>query len=261
MFCETKYSAVYSAVYSAACNYNCFLHGVGEKIRTSKTQPARVRSRRKGGQKMATQIMKINTNTDTGFAYVHSPYNAEFVSRIKGIGGATWLSKNSAWRIPIAAVDAVREIMMDVYGETDQQASEKLSIRVRTINDLVERKGAITLFGASVAKARGRDSGAIPGEDVSFINGMPRSGGSFANWETIVPSGCEFVISGVPQTKYEAYLQRKADGFDNAYDWYANIEILSTTPYCSSVEALAAERSKLMARIEKIDKQLAEMQQ
>lgn len=33
-------------------------------------------------------------------AYIYTPYNAEFVKAIKGIGGARWNRDKSAWATP-----------------------------------------------------------------------------------------------------------------------------------------------------------------
>lgn len=44
--------------------------------------------------------MKI-TIIDTA-AYIDTPYNPEFVSQIKNIGGARWDSSRREWKIPAA---------------------------------------------------------------------------------------------------------------------------------------------------------------
>lgn len=61
--------------------------------------------------------MKI-TIIDTA-AYLDTPYNPEFVSQIKNIGGARWDSSRREWKIPAACVEQAREIMRRVFGECD----------------------------------------------------------------------------------------------------------------------------------------------
>ena len=56
-------------------------------------------------------------------AYIYTPYNAEFVKAIKGIGGARWNRDKSAWAIPADCADQAREIMRRVYGEDDRPES------------------------------------------------------------------------------------------------------------------------------------------
>ena len=61
--------------------------------------------------------MKI-TIIDTA-AYLDTPYNPEFVSQIKNIGGARWDSSRREWKIPAACVEQAREIMRRVFGECE----------------------------------------------------------------------------------------------------------------------------------------------
>ena len=70
--------------------------------------------------------MKIKIEVKENKAYIYTPYNPEFVRKIKQIGGARWNSSEKAWTVPEDMVEPVREIMMEVYGETDVKAVEKV---------------------------------------------------------------------------------------------------------------------------------------
>lgn len=188
--------------------------------------------------------MKIEIRNND--AYIFTPYNPEFVSKIKkNVGGAYWDSCAKAWVVPAPAVDNARKIMMDVYGETDlPETSGRLTLSVTATRELSKYCGPIVLFGKIIASAHGRDSGAYPGEDVCFILGDPDSGGSSKNWKTVIPKGSEFRIFNVPRSMYEKYIETSEE--------YPDIEVENIT--CDiDVKALKEEREKLLKRLEEID--------
>lgn len=190
---------------------------------------------------MTTNNFRIETAGNK--AYVYTPYNPDFVSSVKRhIGGARWDATKKAWGIPAESVDAVRQIMMDVYGETDEAAAERVDVRVTFLEDWDVKCGPVRLFGRVIASAFGRDSGARVGDGVVFEQGSPCSGGSRANWYTTVPEGCVCVIHNVPKTVVDID------------DDSIKVEILGEK---IDREALEAEKAKLLARIAEIDALLA----
>lgn len=189
--------------------------------------------------------MKI-TFADTS-AYIDTPYNREFVSQIKTIGGARWDSARRVWKIPAACVDQARAIMRRVFGECDlPDESRRVTVKL-TFNENVasDKRSSISIFGKQIARAFGRDSGAVVGEDVSFIEGKPTSGGSRANWLTYIPAGCVALLRNVP----EGIL---AEGLPDGVTY----EIVPDEP-APNREALLSEKQRLLARIAEIDKLLA----
>lgn len=182
--------------------------------------------------------MKIRI--EDGRAHVYTPYNKDFVKAIKGIGGAKWNGK--AWVVPENTVDAVREIMQDVYGETDISVTDKVEIKITFTDDVFAHNSAVTMFGKTIAKAFSRDSGAKVGDDVAFIKGAPKSAGSAKNWGTEVPQGSACVVSNVPRAMLERELPENIE-----------IEVLEQSV---DKKALAEERERLLARIAEIDKLL-----
>lgn len=147
-------------------------------------------------------------------AKVFTPYNADFVKAIKKIGGSKW--NGSSWEVPVTSVEDVREIMMQVYGQTDISETSYYMIKLETTGEISELRKGITIFGRTIATAFGRDSRVRIGNDVSFLKGEPISEGSSKNWYTTVPKGCIISIHNVP------------DNLLN--ETYENVTILDVSP-------------------------------
>lgn len=183
-------------------------------------------------------------------ASVYTPYNAEFVKRIKQIGGAKWNGGQRCWTVPADTVDIVRGIMTDVYGETDiPDGGKKLRLRVTVLTDIEEYTAPVSFFGKNLASARGRDSGAIVGDGVSLERGEIDSSGSARNWTSRVKEGAVFVLSDVPESLYE----RDKD----AEQWGNRIFDVKIIEGKIDRTKLEAEKAALLARIAEIDRLLA----
>lgn len=132
---------------------------------------------------------------------VRTPYNPQFVSKIK-TAGARWNAIDKAWTMHAANIDVAREILRAVYGRDDMPAVDEKLVRVRVtaLQNISADRGPIVLLGRIIASARGRDSGARVGEGVAFTDGKPQSGGSVKNWTTEIPEGSVFVVADVPTT-------------------------------------------------------------
>lgn len=188
-------------------------------------------------------MMKIEINN--GKAKVYTPYNADFVKKIKKIGSARWDSAERCWAIPENAVNSCREIMQSVYGETDISSINKVDIRITFIEEYSEYCKAVTMFGKTIARAYGRDSGATVGDDAAFVKGEPNSGGSCKNWKTIIPEGCVVDVHGVPENMLSDYDSK-----------YVRVEIKESVV---NKTELIEERDRLMKRIEEINALLREV--
>lgn len=187
--------------------------------------------------------MKITVKLSDGIAYIDSPYNPEFVSRIKNCGGR-WDMSTRTWKIAEHALDAARQIMQEVYGETDQPKTEPtVTLRVEALADIWEVCSAIVIAGRVVARAYSRDSGARVGDDVAFVSGAPYSGGSAKSWTTCIDAGSVIKLYNVPLSKAYAAVKNPL------YKVACTIE----QPDTINRAALEAEREKLLARIAEID--------
>ena len=189
--------------------------------------------------------MKI-TNLGNGKISVETPYNPNFVSKIKKAGGK-WNPGNKTWEIDERSIDTVRSIMREVYGQ-DDLPQELVTVKV-TIGDknLEEWRAPVVLFGRTIASARGRDSGARPGEGVCFEKGGCDSGGSMKNWYTIVRAGSEITIYDVPRLAVEQKIGWK--------DEYGTFEVIENG---DPLAALRAEKEALLKRLAEIEELLNE---
>ena len=105
--------------------------------------------------------MRIHNNN--GKVEIYTPYNKEFIQKIKGIGEARWNGK--CWIINEENLDVARKIMRDVFGYSDIEANETVSVEVITKEEVYEHTEDVVLLGKVLSHAIGRDSGGYPGEE------------------------------------------------------------------------------------------------
>lgn len=187
--------------------------------------------------------MKITVTGD--HAALYTPYNADFVARIKSIGGARWNPTLGAWTIPSNMVDAARELMRCVFGVDDTTTEcNPITLQVTFHDEVSTIAGDVTMYGRCLSHASGRDSGARCGENVAFLSGAPESGGSAKNWRSVVPAGSVVLLKDVPEA---LYLSRP------------EISGCTVTPIespCTSRIELQNELDRLLVRIAEIKSQL-----
>ncbi len=126
---------------------------------------------------------------------VTSPYNANFVAKCRNFRG-TFKKAEGAWYFDDSILDYVREAMIEFYGTTGEEDYATCILLITGFNS-TEMHGAVTLFGRTIAKAWGRDSGARLGDDIVFISGSYDSGGSVKNWCTSI-NNATFEIHNFP---------------------------------------------------------------
>lgn len=149
-------------------------------------------------------MTEIRVEIKNGKANLYTPYNTDFVKAVKAMGGARWDSTSRCWTISEDMLPQARKIMMDVYGYTDEEQGEKITVKATFAKDVWEECDSVVILDKTVARAYGRDTGAKPGEDVLFLEGAPTSGGSRANWRSIVPAGSVVTMYKVSKALYEA---------------------------------------------------------
>lgn len=177
---------------------------------------------------------------------LYTPYSKDFVVEIKSIGGARWNSDKSCWVIPKEALDFAKKAMLRIYGDDGETKESTLTIKLTFEEEKYSgKRSAYTLMGKTIARATGRDSGAYPCADVIFEEGKPKSGGSHANWYTIIPSGCVVRLSNVSNTLWEEFIKDNHEGI-----------IAEVCDDKVDKGALKLERAKLLERIAEIDKLL-----
>lgn len=181
---------------------------------------------------------------ENGKAQVFTPYNADFVSRIKLLGGR-WNPTQKCWTVNENAVEDVRSAMRNIYGQDDNPVSETVEVILKFNEEISIWHGPVTILGRTIASASGRDSGARIGEDVMFLEGAPKSGGSVKNWRTEVPEGCVVKLMSLPKTALdECELPQEV-----------TMEVVGEQ---IDREALKEEKEKLLARLAEINAILGE---
>lgn len=185
-------------------------------------------------------------------AYLFTPYNPDFVRKIKKIGGAKWNADRKAWSVPAEQIDAARETMRAVYGCDDRPLTADDLVTLRVTFDHEHEHYEVCqpfiLYGKTISSAHGRDTGARPGDDVVILSGGVTSGGSRANWQSVVRGGTVARLSNVPRALYE--------NPDEAY-YGATVEIIDDqTDVDAKRAALTDERDRLQARLAAIEKEL-----
>lgn len=188
----------------------------------------------------------VEMDPATNSAMIFSPYNRDFIKRVKLLGGK-WDAEHKAWVVPDRAVEEARAAMVAVYGRDDREPSQTVDVILR----FPERyesdiRSSISLMGRTLARAHGRDSGASIGDGVMFLEGSPDSDGSVKNWYTVIKAGSVVKLLDVPKNlALSTQAPKKIE-----------MEIVEKTQ-SESVAALKKERESLLARIEEIDKLLS----
>lgn len=184
----------------------------------------------------------MRIEVSNGKARIFTPYNADFVGMIKNIGGRKWNTDSKCWEVPESEIDVVRQYMIDIFGESDISAGKKVDVVVTFKDDADCTCGAITIFGKTVARATGRDSGARVGSDVTMISGEIDSGGSAKNWRTHIEKDSVFKLRKVPESALK---------MSTEYD--ITFEIVGSD---TDRKALTEEKERLLARLAEIEKLL-----
>lgn len=175
-------------------------------------------------------------------AMLYTPYNPEFVKRIKKFSDARWNSGEKCWTIDESNLDAARVIMKEIYGYADNEINEKVTLKIHVKESVSKKHGDVILFGKILSHATGRDSGAHPGSDVAYIHRSAYSGGSAKNWESVVSEDSEILLHNVNKNLYEEYLENPQEEYE--------IEVVTDS---IDSAALKQEKERLLKRIKEID--------
>lgn len=178
-------------------------------------------------------------------AYIHTPFNTDFISQIKKIDGARWDGSKKAWRVPVNCVEAVREIMLDIYGESDIEKApgKHYDVRLTFHRTVSVTRDSVTIYGRCVAGAYNRNSGGHCDPGVCHIQGAPASGGTAKYWTSIVPEDSIVMLIDVP----ESMIQKEGKYSKVDYEF---------TEHVDTKDQLEAEKKRLLARIAEIDELL-----
>lgn len=180
---------------------------------------------------------------------IYTPYNREFVSKVKKISSAKWSYNKGCWEMDKIEIGVVRKFMMDCYGENDIEFAEKVDVKVKFLQTVEVYYKGIELFGRTIAYAFGRDSGAKLGDKVTCLDGEYRSGGSMKNWKTIIDEGAEFIIRDVAKNTITEYDKE-----------IFKIEIIEkSNSNEDKIVELEEQKKELQKKIKKINEQLRKL--
>lgn len=188
-------------------------------------------------------MLNYRIDIDSGKALITSPYNPDFVKKVKLMGGK-WDAGKRVWKVDEGLIEDVRSTMREVYGRDDRgELSGTCTVIVSFSEDVDGYKSPVTVFGRVIASAYGRDSGAKVGEGCAFLEGKPESGGSMKNWRTTVLAGSKVKIMNVSKC-----ILSDTSLPDGAFFTVVDDGI--------SREALLEEKEKLLNRLKEIDRLL-----
>jgi hypothetical protein len=178
---------------------------------------------------------------------VKSEYNTTFVDAAKSLGGK--------WSAPYWVFDArdeqrVRNLCREIYG-SDGLTADLVTLRIEWRREASADKAPVVVNGRVIARAFGRDSGAKQGDGVAVLAGGFGSGGSVKNWCTTVRGGTIVLVRDFPRAAAEKLIAEQGENDSRFY----GIE-----PEEAPIDrgALAAERDRLLARVDEINSLLGE---
>ena len=187
----------------------------------------------------------VKLTVANGKISVQTTYNAEFVTKAKNLGGK-WDNNSKSWIFSESVLDYVKEILIQIYGVTGETTYQTCTLVVKNYSAEVVT-GAVELFGRTIARASGRDTGVSLGESIVWINGKKESGGSTKYWKTIVENAT-FEIQNFPfeRTKFEDVKKAIAEGWCE----------IKVTESKRSKEEIKSEIAELKEKLAKLEEEL-----
>ena len=174
---------------------------------------------------------------------VTSPYHTEFVNRCRRLRGK-W--SNETWIFDDSILEYVREAMIECFNTTGETPYQNVNLLVKDV-DLSEYRAPVNLFGRTIARAWGRDSGAKIGDGIVLIKGEIGSGGSVKNWSTNVIDAT-FQIQNFPEPSLELPDVKKA-----IEEGWAEVKLITKKRDPSVIKS---EIHKLEERLSQLKKEL-----
>lgn len=171
---------------------------------------------------------------------IYTPYSPELADAARKLSGR-WNSTERAWTFDPRLEDSVRALLRSIYGTdgSDEGASDLVTIRTTVPNIEAPRNGRAEwfCFGRLLVSRPSKFDAVKLGQGVVLVKGDFYAAGGSEKYPELAP---------MPGTVIDIYDVPRATlgGEDDKY------EIVGQT---IDMEALRAEREKLMARIAEID--------
>lgn len=164
------------------------------------------RRQRISGEKKMSDFGYTHLEND-GIIEVVTPYNKEFVAKARNLRGK-WSKSKNTWIFDDSIEEYVKQALIECYGTTGENPVETCSLLVKEYTSY-GYKTEVELFGKTIARAYGRDSGAKLGDNIIWISGNYGSGGSVKNWSTDVENAT-FEIQNFPLPRTDFFDVKKA---------------------------------------------------
>lgn len=190
-------------------------------------------------------------DTEDGKAYIYTPYNPDYVHKIKDLG-ARWNGIKKCWVVDERMVDDARKIILECYGFTDIEPNKTVDLLLTMPDHVVEKEEKpIIFFGKIVANAVGFDSVRNPDPDVYYLEGYQFSNHEYKGrvWNSAIKANSKIKILNVNRNLYEKSLSSMEK---------SGIKVEVISEEAKDLEALKKEKEKLLKRIVEIDKCLNE---
>ena len=169
----------------------------------------------------------VTKRVEGGKVRVRSPYHEGFIRRARALGGKFNRSA-VAWDFSEKVWDAVRSVLMQIYGEDGELEVERADVVVsRTDGGEYRTDGSLFLLGRVVLEVRSRDSGARPTSGCAVLNGKTDSRGSRRNPVAWLSADTHILIEGVPVslidvTRSDGWTVERQDvAEDDHFEWVA----------------------------------------
>lgn len=195
--------------------------------------------------------MAVKTKIVLDKFMISSPYDRDFISAIKRIGGR-WSAPY--WVVDLRQQERAEEILRDVYGEDGSLTSDVDLVNIKLTGhawDTSSRNDEMRLGPRLIVARHLRDSAVKFGEGVVCIAGDFAASGGSAKYPSVAYEDGDaliFEVYDVPRKLYEKY----KDG-----------EGVSLLAEARSVpverQRLLDEKEKLVARLAEIEARLAEL--
>jgi len=147
-------------------------------------------------------------------------YNSKFNAEASTAGASR---STTGWFFDEISYQRGRQIALKFFGWGGKEL-DTVAAKITAKGTLSVGQGSIEFFGHVIAKASGRDSGAIIPPSIVKLSGCAGSGGSVKNWKTEISVGSEFVVKNFPRATFEALL---AKGHDK---WHLELYTPATAP-------------------------------
>ena len=156
--------------------------------------------------------MAIQINTSGSSIGVKTPHaDLNFNRKAKELGGS-WAPAVREWRFDVRNEALVRAALKRSYGTDGTTEADVVSVQMHV--DKSEWQGPVSVAGRLIARAFGRDSGATLADGVVLLSGKVTSGGSRANWRTVVDG--VVLLHDVPRKVAEKLIDGKYTGVSDA---------------------------------------------